>query len=279
MSVLGEWEWSEFGAMELHYKRYGEAGGAPLVILHGLLGSSRNWQAAAQGLAEGREVYCLDLRNHGESPWQAPPGYGEMGADVLDWLERTLEQRPGLVGHSMGGKVAMRLACERPERIRKLVVVDIAPRLYPETHDDEFVGMRAVDVEGLKSRGEAELALAPHVRDWGMRKFLLTNLARVEGGAGFRWVVNLDAIEEELRELEKSSLRPGQVYEGETLFVMGGKSPYFAREDVALMRRHFPASAVEVIADSGHNPHFERRERFVEIVRAFAAEGGGGRCW
>ncbi len=256
--------------MELHFKSYGEAGQPPLAILHGLLGSSRNWQAAAQALATQHQVFTLDLRNHGESPWRDPHSYEEMVSDVLRWMDRHVTGRPLLMGHSMGGKVAMKLACEQPSRIRKLIVVDIAPRLYPQTHDNEFTAMRAVDLLSLRSRGEAEAALEPLVPDWGMRKFLLTNLVRNDDGAGFRWQANLDAIEEELRELEKSSLQPEQRYDGETLFVMGGKSPYFAREDIPLMRQHFPASAIEVIPDSGHNPHFERRERFVEIVESFA---------
>lgn len=255
--------------MELHCKEYGEAGKPPLVIAHGLLGSSRNWQMAAKALESAYHVCCLDLRNHGSSPWAEPHSYEAMMEDVLEWMDRSLDRTPVLVGHSMGGKLAMKIACERPDRIRKLVVVDIAPRTYPKTHDEEFVGMRAVDLGSLASRGEAEAILEPRVPDWGMRKFLMTNLVRDEGGQGFRWQVNLDAIESALRDLERSSLRDADRYEGDALFVMGGKSPYFRKEDIPLIRHHFPQSAVEVIPESGHNPHFECRDRFAEIVAAF----------
>lgn len=255
--------------MELNYREFGEKGRPPLVILHGLLGSSRNWQAAGQALGEFFHVFCLDLRNHGDSPWAEPHSYEAMVADVLKWIDAHLELRPALMGHSMGGKIAMRLACEHPDRIRKLIVVDIAPKLYPKTHDDEFEGMRAIDLSALKSRSEAESALEPYVSSWAMRKFLVTNLEREDGG--FRWTVNLDAIEPELREIEKSPLSQESRYLGDTLFIMGGQSNYFNTDDRPLMRRHFPASAVEVIAESGHNPHFEHRERFVEIVEDFVA--------
>lgn len=256
--------------MELSSREYGEAGRPPIVILHGLLGSSRNWQSAAQDLAGDFHAHCLDLRNHGESPWATPHSFDAMAGDVVEWMERRLDARPVLVGHSMGGKVAMKIACENPERIRKLVIVDIVPKTYPKTHDNEFAGMRAVDLQTLATRADAEAALEPHVPDWALRKFLLTNLIRDESGSGFRWQINLDAIEPQLCELEKSPLREDQRYEGDTLFAMGGKSSYFSKDDIPLVRRHFPASAIEVIADSGHNPHFERRERFVEILRSFA---------
>lgn len=253
--------------MELSFREFGEVGKPAMVILHGLLGSSRNWQMAAKELAGSFRVFCLDLRNHGDSPWAEPHSYEAMVADVLGWMDANLEESPVLLGHSMGGKVAMKLACENPERVKKLVVVDISPKLYPKTHDYEFVGMREVDLEGLKSRGVAEAVLERHVPDWGLRKFLLTNLERCKDGGGFRWSINLDAIEPRLREIEKSPLGVGQRFEGDTLFVMGGKSRYYAAEDIALVKEHFPASRVEVIGESGHNPHFECREVFVELVR------------
>src|SRR5690606_21607900 len=119
--------------------------------------------------------------------------------------------------------------------------------------DDEFAGMRSINLEDLKSRSEAEAALEPHVSSWAMRKFLSTNLVRDDGR--FRWSVNLDAIEPELRAIEKSPLSQEARYMGDTLFVMGGQSRYFSKEDAPTVRKHFPASAVEVIVESGHNPH------------------------
>ncbi len=241
-----------------------------MVVLHGLLGSSRNWQMAGKDLARSFQVFCLDLRNHGESPWTEPHSYEAMVADVLEWMAAHLDSLPILLGHSMGGKVAMKLACENSDRIAKLVVVDIAPKLYPKTHDCEFVGMREVDLEHLKSRSAAETVLEKHGLDWALRKFLLTNLERCKDGSGYRWLINLDAIEASLRAMEKSPLGVGQRYAGEVLFVVGGKSRYFSKEDVLLARRHFPSSVIETIEESGHNPHFECRMRFSELVEEFS---------
>ncbi|MDQ8204961.1 alpha/beta fold hydrolase [Pelagicoccus sp. SDUM812003] len=256
--------------VDLFYREYGEAGKQPLVIMHGLLGSSRNWQAAAQALGEAFHVFCLDLRNHGESPWAAPHSYAAMAEDVTGFIEKRLTARPILIGHSMGGKLAMKLACEQPGLLRKLVVVDIVPKKNPTAHDPEFEGMRAVELSSLKSRSDAEAALEPYVKSWSMRKFLVTNLVRDEETNAFRWTINLDAIQDSLRELERTSLSDEQRYDGDSLFVMGGRSRFFSKEDIPLIRRHFPASGIEVIAESGHNPHFECRERFVEIIKEFA---------
>lgn len=256
--------------MELKFREFGKAGRPPLVILHGLLGSSRNWQMAAKELEDCFHVFCLDLRNHGESPWAEPHSYEAMVDDLQQWMESRLDGKPVLMGHSMGGKLAMKFACEFPDLIRKLIVVDISPRLYPKTHDDEFIGMREVKRRGATTRGKAEIILAAYISDWAKRKFLLTNLIRKDGEETLEWQINLDGIEVSLREIEKSPLSAGQCYEGDSLFVMGGKSSYFSSDDVSIIREHFPTSGIEVMSESGHNPHFECRERFAQIVRDFA---------
>ncbi len=258
--------------MELFFREFGEEGKPVIVILHGLLGSSRNWQAAAKDLASRYHVYCLDLRNHGESGAAEPHTYDAMMEDVLEWMDEYLDSRPVLLGHSMGGKLAMKLACNYPMAIRKLVVVDILPHRYPNNHDDDFAGMKAVDLEGLESRTDAETDMLPHVSSWKMRKFLLTNLEKDRETGTFRWMVNLDAIIGGQRDIEANPLKEGDRYEGDALFVMGGKSRFFVKAEVPQLREYFPASALEVIPESGHNPHFECRERFVEILRAFAGE-------
>lgn len=255
--------------MELFFREYGEVGKPQVLVMHGLLGSSRNWQAAAKDLAKRYHVFCVDLRNHGDSPAAEPHTYEAMTEDVLEFMDENLDGRPVLVGHSMGGKLAMKIACEYPMAIRKLVVVDILPHRYPNNHDDDFEGMRAVDLEGLESRTDAETEMMPYVSNWAMRKFLLTNLEKDRETGRFRWLVNLDAIVAGRRDIEASPLRDGDRYEGDALFVMGGRSSYFVRSEVPKLREHFPASALEVIPESGHNPHFECRERFVEILEGF----------
>lgn len=260
-------EWAQ--RMELFSREFGEAGKPVIVVLHGLLGSSRNWQAAAQALADKHHVYCLDLRNHGSSPWAEPHTYELMMEDVMAWMDENLDSRPILVGHSMGGKLAMKLACEYPKAIRKLVVVDILPLRYPNNHDNDFAGMQAVDMDSLKSRTDAEAQLEPHVSSWAMRKFLLTNLEKDSITGEFRWMVNVDAIVESQRDIESNPLEPGDSYDGDALFIMGGKSRYFVKEELPTLRAYFPSSALEVVPESGHNPHFECRERFVEILSRF----------
>lgn len=256
-------------SMELFFREYGEVGSPQIVIMHGLLGSSRNWQAAAKDLAKRYHVFCLDLRNHGDSPAAEPHTYEAMMEDVLEFLDEHVDGRPVLLGHSMGGKLAMKIACEYPMAIRKLVVVDIQPHRYPNNHDDDFGGMRAVDLDELESRTDAETEMLPHVPNWKMRKFLLTNLEKDRETGKFRWLVNLDAIEAGQRDIEASPIGAGDRYEGEALFIMGGRSRYFVKDEVPQLREYFPASALEVIPESGHNPHFECRERFVEIVQGF----------
>jgi len=258
--------------MELFYREYGDAGHPPLIVFHGLLGSSRNWQAAGADLGRIFRVYCLDLRNHGKSPHAAPHSYQAMMDDVFAWMDERGLESSHFLGHSMGGKLAMKIACERPERLRSLMVVDIVPKTYPSSHDSEYEVMRAIDLSTLPSRTAADRYLAEAVADWGKRQFLLTNLARREDGNGFRWIVNLEALEANQREIEASPIGAEHGFEGKTLFLMGGRSEYFHSEDVALIMRSFPNATLEVIEASGHNPHFECREEFVSLIAKFAEE-------
>jgi len=162
--------------MELAFRVFGEVGATPVVIVHGLLGSSRNWQTAAKDLGERYRVYALDLRNHGDSPHASPHSYAAMCEDLVEWMESQSIAKAILIGHSMGGKLAMKFACERPERVAKLVVVDIAPKVYPNSHDDDLSAMLSIDTHSLANRSEADEALQTAVPDWGLRQFLLTSL-------------------------------------------------------------------------------------------------------
>ncbi len=252
--------------MILFHRDLGGAGKPPLVILHGFLGSSRNWQTAGRDLAEKFQVFALDLRNHGSSPHADEMTYAAMMSDVLAWLDGQGLARVVLMGHSMGGKVAMLLACRHPERVERLIVVDIAPKDYhwPERRT-EFDALNGLDLTHLASRAEAERLLEPSVTDWAMRKFHLTNLERTEEG-GWRWQINLPVLTANLGALENDSLAPADRFAGPTQFIIGGKSRYVKAEDAGSILRHFPAAKIETIADSGHNPHMETREQFVRAV-------------
>jgi esterase len=261
------------GTVELNARELGGAGKAPLVLLHGLLGSGRNWQTAGAGLAEvagGREVWAPDLRNHGKSPWHGVMTYEAMVADVLAWLDARGFGAVDLMGHSMGGKVAMLLACRHPERVRRLVVVDIAPKAYhSHGHRAEFAAMNELRLAELQSRGEAELKMEGRVADWAMRKFLTTNLERGEDG-GWRWAVNLPVLTAALPEVESNPLRAGgDRFAGPALFIRGGKSRYVSDADAGRLPEFFPAARVETITAAGHNPHMETRAEFCAAARAF----------
>ncbi len=254
--------------LKLFHRELGGAGKPPLVVLHGLLGSSRNWQSAGGDLAEKYEVVALDLRNHGKSPHDDEMSYAAMVADVLAWLDARGWGSVTLMGHSMGGKVAMRLACAFPQRVERLVVVDIAPRDYlSAAHRAEFAAMHELDLRALQSRGEAEMKMEGRVSDWGMRKFLTTNLERAaEEGGGWKWAVNLPVITRALPELEKNSLREGDTFGGAVRFIRGGKSNYVRAEDWAEIARRFPLADLVTIEGAGHNPHMETRGEFVKVA-------------
>lgn len=252
--------------MQLFHRDLGGAGKPPLVVLHGMLGSSRNWQTAGTALAERFHVLALDLRNHGKSPHADTMGYAEMMQDVLDWMDAQRIGQAKVMGHSMGGKVAMLLACRHAERVEQLLVVDIAPKNYRWVgHRASFAAMNELDLSDLHSRAEAELRFEARVPNWATRKFLVTNLERADDG-GWRWQINLPAITAALAALESNPLTPVDRFEGRTVFLVGGKSDYVESADHKSIRGHFPAGEITTLPESGHNPHMDTREVFVAAV-------------
>ena len=256
--------------MELFSRDLGGEGKPPLVVLHGLLGSSRNWLGAGAELAKHWHVQALDLRNHGKSPHADTMSYDDLVEDVLAWMDAHELERIDLMGHSMGGKVAMVLASRHPERVHRLMVVDIAPKPYYSAGSRaEFAAMHEINLAELKSRTEAELKMESRVADWAMRKFLTTNLERTADG-GWRWTINLAGITEALPVLEADPLGGDEIFAGPALFVLGGKSRYVSAEDHQKIREHFPIVEIRIIAESGHNPHMQNREEFTELVSGWA---------
>ncbi|HXN35504.1 MAG TPA: alpha/beta fold hydrolase [Opitutaceae bacterium] len=252
----------------LAHRDFGGEGGPPRVILHGMLGSSRNWMTAGRELAARRRVFALDLRNHGRSPGAGAMSYEAMAGDVAAWLDARGIAAAELIGHSMGGKVAMLLACRHPERVGRLVVVDIAPRDYhwPE-RGAELRAMQGLDLATLGSLAQAEARIRAQVPDEATRKFLLTNLERLPEG-GWRWQVNLEALVAALPALERNPLLPGDRFLGPALFIAGGNSRYVAPADNDAILRAFPGARIDVIAGCGHNPHVEAREAFVRALES-----------
>jgi len=248
--------------------------GCPLVLLHGLLGSSRNWQTVGSRLAAARTVFALDLRNHGASPHSKEMPYAAMAEDVRVHMKGAGLSRYHLVGHSMGGKVAMHLACSFPDQVATLTVVDIAPRAYPPRWEREFAVMRRMPVAQFTKRAEAEAWLEDDIRDWAFRKFLVTNLERAPGG-GFHWIVNLEILERSLPGLFRQVPEGEQGFKGPTLFLRGGKSKFVADSDRSLMERYFPNYTLETVAEAGHNVHFDAPEAFVSRLSEHFAKGDG----
>lgn len=253
----------------LAHRDLGGTGRPPLVILHGMLGSSRNWLTVGSELAADFHVFALDLRDHGDSFHAPSTNYEKMVDDVIAWMDAREMEKTHVLGHSMGGKVGMLLACRYAERLDRMVVVDIAPRAYKGTHEATFHALNGLNLQTLKSRAEAENVLAGEIPDLGMRRFLLTNLKRNESGEGWEWSVNLAGLTASMPALEAEFLNKEDRYECPVVFVIGGKSRYFVPGDEVLVESHFPGARFETIPESGHNPHFEAREYFVKIVRQF----------
>ncbi|NDV61194.1 alpha/beta fold hydrolase [Puniceicoccales bacterium CK1056] len=252
--------------LDLAERAYGGAEDAPaLLLLHGLLGSSRNWQTAGKKLSESFKVFALDLRNHGSSPHDPHMDYPTMAADVLAWMDRKGLKRLHVLGHSMGGKVAMYLTCRYPERIQSLTVVDIAPRAYPPRWEREFATMRRMPVHHFTKRQEAEEWLEKDISDWAFRKFLVSNLERDPSG-GFRWIVNLGILESALPNLFRQIPEPGQGYDGPVLFLRGGESKFVADSDLQMIKGFFPRAQLVTVDGAGHNVHFDQTERFIKVV-------------
>lgn len=249
---------------KLAYRYFGGEGNPPIVLLHGLLGSSRNWVSAAKELVKDYEVFALDLRNHGDSPHCDSMDFGEMAADVLQFLEEQELDQVCLLGHSLGGKVAMRVAVESPDSLESLIIVDIAPREYPPYHQRDFDAMNALPLAELTSRKDADGRLAEQVPDWAQRQFLLTNLAR-EGDA-FQWSINLRALTAARDVMRMNSIGADDIFTGAATFILGGQSRFVLPEDWRIINRHFPKARIEVIDESGHNPHIEKRDRFLAAI-------------
>ena len=252
--------------MQLEYKNYGETG-PPVIILHGLLGSSKNWHTAARKLAEECRVTVPSLRNHGGSP-HGRHGLDEMVGDVLHWLDQQDVSRVFLLGHSMGGMVAMALACRYPERLQGLVVVDISPVNHLNPMLPTFAALESVSLERIKRREDADNQLAQAISSPFVRQFLLQNLKRTEEGT-YVWQCNLPELSRFVREEKQFFLQPSDRFTGATLFIGGGRSEHRLEDQHTAIQRHFPQSTLVMIPEAGHWVHFEALQPFLDATFAF----------
>jgi pimeloyl-ACP methyl ester carboxylesterase len=244
-----------------------EAGQPPVVLLHGLLGAGGNFGAVQKALAaEGHRVLALDLRNHGSSPHAGTMTYPEMAEDVAETLHAHAAWPAAVVGHSMGGKVAMALALARPEGVARLVVADIAPVTYPTPLFTRYVAaMRAIPLRSGLARREADAALVEAVPNPALRGFLLQNLLFAEDPP--RWRIALDTIAARMDDIGGWPGIEGR-YDGPVMVLAGDRSDYIQPEHHALFRRLFPAARFEAIA-AGHWLHSENPTGFLAAVTPF----------
>jgi pimeloyl-ACP methyl ester carboxylesterase len=267
----------------LHVRTLGDAG-PWVVFVHGLFGQGKNWTTIAKGLSDRHRVALVDLPNHGHSPWTDRVDYVDMAQLLAAELE-ALAEPVTLVGHSMGGKVAMQLALRRPELLRALVVVDISPTEYPvagpRTGDPEeelspfadfIAAMKALDLSALERREDADRALRDAVPSRMVRSFLLQSLVREGLGAngGWRWRLNLDLLERDLEALRGFPEPPsGAVFDGPVLWIAGANSHYVLPEDRDRMDALFPTTRLVRVKNAGHWVHSEQPEIFLETLRRF----------
>jgi pimeloyl-ACP methyl ester carboxylesterase len=249
--------------MNLFHREIGE--GSPIVILHGLFGSSDNWLSIAKVLSETHKVYTVDQRNHGQSPHSDEFNYPMMADDLKGFIEEHQIVNPIIIGHSMGGKVAMQFAVNNPAMLEKLIIVDIGPKAYPVHHDRILEGLCALPMADLKSRGDADKHLAEYVSDMGTRQFLLKNIGR--NSEGFFWKINLSVIRDNI-EIIGHGLQ-GDTFDKPTFFINGKNSNYIVKGDQALIEEHFPNVEFSTIENAGHWVHAEQPADFLKVVMEF----------
>lgn len=247
--------------MKLFFREAGQ--GTPLIILHGLFGSSDNWYTLSKVFAERFRVFTIDQRNHGQSPHSSEHDYKLLTEDLEEFVKEHGLENPVILGHSMGGKTAMNFAIKHPDKTGKLIVVDIMPKTYPLHHDHILLGMKSLDLAGLKSRGEAEQILTQQIPKTDERQFIMKNLARNEQ-QGFEWKINLSSLDANIGRMGEALQYEGQ-YTGPALFIKGARSGYYKPGDEAAVAKYFP-TAKWVTMETGHWVQAEQPKEFAKVV-------------
>ncbi len=252
--------------MQLHANVFGE--GQPFIILHGFLGMGDNWKTLGKKIAEqGFQVHLIDQRNHGRSPHSDEFSYEILSNDLLAYCEALHLDEIHLLGHSMGGKTAMLFAVNHPNKIRKLIIADIAPKYYPLHHQDILDGLSALDFNVLKSRGEVDKELSAYIPDMGVRMFLMKNLYWKEKGV-LALRMNLESLINNVSEIGVE-LPENNAFSGPSLFLKGEKSNYILPEDETRIHQQFPSSNIQQISNAGHWLHAENPTEFLYKVLEF----------
>lgn len=247
--------------MQLNVQIHGN--GEPLIIMHGLFGTLENWGGQIKALSEHFTVYAVDMRNHGRSPHSDTFDYPSMTQDVLQLMDDHQLAKAHILAHSMGGKAAMQLALNYPDRVDKLIIVDIAPVTYPHHHQDVMRGLNAIQLASLKSRNEADQQLSQYIPELSVRQFLLKNLYRDEQKQ-FAWRMNLPVIEANYPNISIAPIGPP--YTAPVLFIKGEHSDYITAEYREPILKLFPKADYRMIQGTGHWPHAEKPGIFTKMV-------------
>lgn len=257
--------------MQLNYKVIGE--GQPLIILHGLFGTLDNWQGIAKSLAQDFMVFSVDLRNHGRSPHDEAFSYELMAEDVREFMEQNWIHQAYVMGHSMGGKVAMQLATDNEDMVSQLIVVDMAPKTYTPSHGTIFEALFALDLTSLSTRRDADAFLQQYIPSYSVRQFLIKNLRLDRKTGAYSWRMNLPVIYDNYQHiLQQNALHAP--YEGPTLFIKGAHSDYILEDEWTAYQQYFPEAQLITIPDAGHWIHAEQPELFVKTVQEFLLANG-----
>ena len=249
----------------LNYTQSGE--GPALLIVHGLFGSSRNWRTLGQQFAERFHVITVDLRNHGDSPHLDEMSYQAMAEDIIALLDRLQLSRVSIIGHSMGGKVAMKLCAGYPQRVSQLVVADIGPVSYRHDYDDLIDAVLGLDLATVASRKQADEALSEGVPDARIRMFLLQNLVKVD--SAMQWKLNWQSLKLNISQIIGFEDIGDWQIETPALFVYGELSNYLNTEIRALILQHFTQASFSAVANAGHWLHAEQPQQFYQVVNQF----------
>lgn len=252
--------------MKLHFRQIGDSG-KPLVVLHGLFGSSDNWQTLGKRFAEDHRVFLVDQRNHGRSPHTEEFSYELMANDLRIFIEDQGLDDVILLGHSMGGKTAMLFAEKYPDYLDKLIVADIAPKAYPPHHDVILKALNETDIEGAASRSEIQRQMQEHIQDPVVIQFLMKNLYRKDKET-FAWRINIPTLTrsmpEILREFDALSV------DIPSRFIRGDRSNYILDADFDRIKSQFPWSEIKTIEGAGHWVHAEAPDKFYQLVKEFS---------
>lgn len=255
----------------LNFKRLGE-GEQHIIILHGLFGMLDNWLSIAKQMSADNtnvSIWLIDQRNHGKSFHADEFNYYLLANDVADFMDDNKIESAIVVGHSMGGKVAMQLACENSELVKQLIVVDIAPKSYESGHVEIFEAIFNLPLATIKKRSEAEELLLKSLESDMLVAFLLKNLKRSKTG-GFEWKANFQSLYDSYDDILINSLSPYDEYGGECLFIKGGASSrYIELDDYEMLLDKFPNAKIEIIEDAGHWVHAEKPEELLKLFKQF----------